>query len=162
MNQIRKTLLLTAMLTVTPMAMAGPGHAGHGGPGPGDSTSQLAREMAGAIKRLDLSEEQETAIRALFSDNRETLKAHGQASREVRDEIRELLGAERLDEDALAALATREGELAEERVILMTTLASQVHAELTEAQRAELAQMRDDRLARRDEMRRERLDRRQP
>lgn len=154
MNHITRTLLFGAMLATAPLALAGPGQAGGpGGPGGfgGDAAMAAERQLAGTIRRLDLDADQEAAIRALFEENREDLEANRQASRAVREDVQALLEADRLDEDALADLARREGELAEERILLSGTLASQVLAELTDDQRAELQAIRSEREERRRE-----------
>jgi protein CpxP len=164
MNRTTRTLLLGALLAASPLALAGPGHASHGGKGghaaPGaDAMAGVERQLAGAIRRLDLDANQEAAIRELFEANRADLAANREASRAVREDVRTLLDADTLDEEALAELARREGELAEERILLGGTLASEVLGELTEAQRDELQAMRTEREERRRERFSARTDR---
>jgi protein CpxP len=152
MNAPLRTFLLAGLLATSSLAIAGPGHPGHGQDG-FDPVSTVHRHLAGAVKRLDLSDDQRSAVRAIFEDNRDDLRANMEASHAVRKELQALLMADTLDEDALAELAGREGELAEERVLLGAGLASQVLAELDPDQRAELQAMR----AEREERRRERF-----
>lgn len=151
MSNTHRTLLLTALLCISGLALAGPEHRGHASQG-----QQPARDFAGMIRQIDLSEEQEAAIKSIFSDNKDAMEAQAEASRAAREELQALLDADVLDEDALADLAETEGQLAEERVMLMGTLAADVLAELDDEQRAELQELRAERLARRGEWRQKR------
>ena len=147
----RLSLLAVATATLlagSTLALAGPEHAGHGGKAL-NAGFDPGRELSHAVKRLDLTEIQQDAIRAIFEANREDMIANREASREVREELQALLQQDTLDQDALAELAEREGELAEERIMLGGNLASDVLAELDDAQREELAAMRDERQERR-------------
>ena len=151
-----RAVAATLLLAGSTLTLAGPGHADHGGKGPG-AGFEPGRELSHAVRRLDLTDAQEDAIRSLFEANREDLLANREASRELREELAALMREDTLDQDALAELAAREGELAEERVLLGGTLASEVLAELDDAQRDELAAMR----AEREERRRARFSARQ-
>ena len=143
-----RAVAAAVLLTGSTLALAGPEHAGHGGKGvnPGFDPG---RELSHAVQRLDLTETQQDAIRSLFEANREDMIANREASRTVREELQALLQQETLDQDALAELAEREGELAEERIMLGGNLASDVLAELDDTQREELAALRDERQERR-------------
>jgi Spy/CpxP family protein refolding chaperone len=134
----------TLLLATSTLAFAGPDHANHRGKAPGAGFDP-GRELSQAVQRLDLSDSQQDAIRSLFEANREDLIANREASRELRQELRTLLQEETLDQDALAELAEREGDLAEERMLLGGTLVSDILAELDEGQREELAIMREER-----------------
>ncbi len=144
MKRLTRTLVLAAALAAAPLALANPKH-DHHGPGP---EASMARHLAGAVKHLDLSDAQAESIKALFEANKEDLKANAIASRELRETLHALLTADTLDEEALAEAARQEGQLAEERVLLTGTLASQVLAELDDEQRAELHAMRSERMER--------------
>ncbi len=154
MRKLQKIVLFTALLGAGTLAFAGPEHPEdrHAAPN-ADPSAQPVRELAGAIRRLDLDPEQETAIKEIFAANREALEAQAAAGRDLREELQTLLNEPELDEEALAALAAAEGDLAEERVMLIGTLAAEVLAELDDEQRAELATLRAERLSRRDEWR---------
>lgn len=147
MKTFTRTLLLSALLGVTAPALAGPDHPGHGP----DPAGSFGRHLAHAVQRLELSTEQEDTIRAIFAANRDDLKANFEAGRALKEEMRDLLSAEVLDEEALADIAVREGSLAEERVLLTVGVAAQVLAELTDEQKAELQAMRSERSERRRE-----------
>lgn len=149
-----RALAASLLLAGSTLALAGPDHPGHGQRGPGFDPG---RELSRAVQRLDLSDAQQEAIRSLFEANREDLIANREASREVREEIAALMQEDSLDQDTLAELAEREGELTEERVLLGGTLAAEVLAELDDTQREELAAMR----AEREERRRDRFSARQ-
>ncbi|MEE4173915.1 MAG: periplasmic heavy metal sensor [Xanthomonadales bacterium] len=137
-----------ALLAGSSLALAGPEHPGHGGKGY-KADFDPARQLSQSVKRLDLSDDQREAIQALFEANREDLLANREAGRELREELEALMREDTLDTDALADLAEREGELAEERILLGGTLASEVLAELDADQRDELAALRDERQERR-------------
>jgi len=154
MKNTQKIVLMTALLGASGLAFAGPEHRSHGSDA--RPSSQPAREFAGAIKQLDLSPDQQAEIESIFVASRDAMKAHAEASKALREDLRNLLNAPQLDEDALATLAEAEGDLAEERVMLMGTLAADVLAELDEEQRAELEELRAERLARRGERRQDR------
>lgn len=150
LNRLTRTALFTALLAVSGAALAGPEHPHHAR-GSHDGSFDPGRQLAGAIQRLELSAVQEAAIQAIFEDNREDLQANRFASRELKGEIQAVLQADTLDEEALAALASREGDLAEERVLLAGTMISDLLAELDDAQRAELQAMQEERRERRRE-----------
>ncbi len=138
------TVAAVVMLAGSTLAVAGPEHAGHGGRGAPEGFDP-GRHLAQAMRRLDLNDDQRDAIRSLFEANREDMIANREASLQLRQELEALMQEDTLDQDALAELAEQMGELAEERVLLGGTLASQVLAELDDAQREELAAMRDQR-----------------
>lgn len=150
MNQLTRVALLTALLTASGAALAGP-ERGQQARGSDAGSIDPGRHLAGAVKRLDLSDDQDAAIQAIFEDNREDLHANRIASRELKAEIQTVLQADGLDEETLAVLASREGELAEERVLLAGTMISDLLAELDDAQRAELQTMQSERQERRRE-----------
>lgn len=159
MKTVMKIVLLTTMLGASGLALAGPEHRSHGANT--DPANQPMREFASTLKRLDLSAEQQEAIEAIFAANKDAVRAQSEASRALREDIQELLYAPALDEEALAALAVAEGGLAEERVMLMGTLAADVLAQLDDEQRAELETLRAERLARRGEWRLQRSETRE-
>lgn len=138
----------TLLLAASTQVLAGPEHARNGAKGP-NAGFDPGRELSHAVQRLDLTDAQQDAIRSIFEANREDMMANFEASRALRAEIEALLREDTLNTDALAELAEREGELAEERVLLGGTLASEVLAELDEDQRDELAALRDERQERR-------------
>jgi len=154
MRNFPRTLVFTALLCASGLALAGPEHRSQGAQA--NPAQQPAREFAGMLRQLDLSPEQQAEVKAIFSTNKDALEAQAEASRALREDLQVLLGADVLDENALADLAEMEGKLAEERVMLMGTLAADVLAELDDEQRAELQALREERLARRDEWRQKR------
>ena len=143
-----RAVAATVLLACSTLAFAGPEHAGHGARGAYEGFDP-GRQLAHAMERLDLSDDQRDEIRSLFEANRDDMIANREASLQLRQELDALLQEDSFDQDALAELAERMGELAEERVLLGGTLASNVLAELDKEQRAELAAMRDDRQERR-------------
>lgn len=98
MNLKLKTLLVTAALTATSLALAGPGQHGRG--------------IEHLTRTLDLTEEQTTTISALIDDHREHMReeirwkdADGNPNPEAREQAR---AAKESLHDAIAAVLTPE------------------------------------------------------
>ncbi len=149
MKTFTRTVLFTALLGAAAPVLAGPEHPGHGPRGGGEAG--FARHLAHTVQRLDLSDAQTEAVKAIFEANKEDLKANFEAGRTLREELQALLDADSLDEAALADIAEREGDLAEERILLTGSVAAQVMAELTDEQKVELQALRAERQDRRRE-----------
>lgn len=106
-----------------------------------------------ALKRLDLSEEQKESIHTLMQQ----LKTEaGPVTYEMKAghlRLKELIKADEYDENAVAELAAKEGNLAAERIVITGRTLSQVFSYLTEDQRARLDEMAAQRAERRDDRR---------
>jgi len=106
---------------------------------------QVIQHLTKAIRRLDLSEEQKTAVRAEFSGMKEDLRPLIRQLHEGRKELRGVIISEQYDADAVAAIAEQQGTLTAEITVLVSEIASSVLARLTDEQRADLQAMGDTR-----------------
>jgi len=161
-SRLTITIFSIALMTLAGAALAGPGpdhfrdgplHHGRGMPG-----MPMVDMVMRAVMHLDLSDEQEDSIRdimkSLKTDDRELMKD----MRSNHEQLRELIKADAFDENAVEEIAGKEGTLTTERLILASRAMSQVYAQLTDEQRAELQAMAEERAARRAEKRREWLE----
>jgi len=141
--RIKLVLILTAFLLAGNTLAAERGqhsermHA-RGGP---DIGMQVIQHLTKAIRRLDLSEEQKTAVRAEFSGMKEDLRPLIRQLHEGRKELRGVIISEQYDADAVAAIAEQQGTLTAEITVLVSEIASSVLARLTDEQRADLQAM---------------------
>ena len=165
--RIKLVLMLTAFLLAGNTLAAERGqhsermHA-RGGP---DIGMQVIQHLTKAIRRLDLSEEQKTAVRAEFSGMKEDLRPLIRQLHEGRKELRGVIISEQYDADAVAAIAEQQGTLTAEITVLVSEIASSVLARLTDEQRADLQAMgverREHREGHRETMRARRESRNQ-
>ncbi len=155
MNKFIITIISILILSASGVALAGNPDGGFGDRDKrqhrGMQNNPFVEQVMRAIKRLDLEDEQKTTIRSIM----QTLKAD---SRDLMEQtkaghlqLRTLITAENYDEDAVAALADKEGELAAERTILASKALSEVYAQLTPEQQTELDAMATERMAKRGE-----------
>jgi protein CpxP len=149
MNKLIITIVATLLLAVSGIALAQdfsgePGRKGsrnHRGMQPMPLTDQLMR----AIKHLDLSEEQKTNIKAVMQGLKEEVHPIMQDMRTGHEQLKELVKAEGYDEDAVALVAEKEGDLAAQRIMLTSEALSNVLAQLTDEQREQLDTMAAER-----------------
>jgi len=145
-----RTLLTLSCLMLVSLAWAGPSddearHRAGGMHGPGaDMHGMMMRHLAHAIEQLDLTEEQRDAIHQLVQDGREEMHANHTASMENMRAMHELMQADELDDNALAQVARKSGQLAEERVMLAGRNLHAILAELDAAQREQLRAMGEE------------------
>lgn len=163
MNITSKLLIALAGLTLAAASFAGdpgPRHdRGHAGMG-----AEVIEHVARAVRRLDLSEEQRTAIHAELQGMRETMKPLVHEMLDTRKALHEQITADQYDAQAVAEIAERQGSLTSEMTIIASGAAASVLAQLSEEQRAELQAMAETRRAHRGvhkdmrKFRRERTD----
>ena len=155
MNKFTITIISTLFFTISGTALAQNPDGDYG-----DRAKRQQRGMQGnpvvdqvmrGIKRLDLEEQQKTDIKTIMH----TLKADSRAlmgqTKDNQQQLRALITADSFDEAAVLKLAEKEGELATERVLLSSRALSDVYAQLSEEQRAELTVMAEERTAKRSE-----------
>ena len=151
-KQIKFCLLLTGLL------LAGNSIAGDHGPGqdrmhqrsgPGMATP-IIQHLARAIRRLDLSDDQKDSIHAEFKGLKSTLKPLVQELHESKKDLHGLITASEYDAEAVAINAERQGSLMAEITIIASEVAAAVLAQLSDAQRAELEAMGEDRRGHRE------------
>ena len=156
-NMISRTILATLLICFMGTAVAQdpvvePTRKGHKQQR-GNQAMPAVAGMMRAIRHLDLSDDQKAGIKAIMQD----LKAEErQLTKEMKlgyEQLKELIKADSYDEEAVAALADQEGALAAERLIITSRAMSEVYAQLTDEQRAELETMAMERAARRAEKR---------
>ena len=161
-SRLTITFFSIALMTLSGTALAGPGpdHFRDGPPhhGRGMQGMPVVDKVMRAVMHLDLSDEQEDSIRdimkSLKTDDRELMKD----MRSGHEQLKDLIKADIYDEAAVADIAAKEGTLTTERLILASRAMSQVYAQLTDVQRAELQTMAEERAAKRAEKRKEWLE----
>jgi len=154
-NKLIITIISVLMLSVAGAAVAQNPDGDFGDRGKrqqkGPKGNPFMEQAMRGIKSLDLSAEQRTSIRSIM----QTLKADSASiideTRASHMQLRALVTAENYDATAVEVLAKKEGELATERMILSSRALSEVYAELTTEQRAELDAKAAERMARRAE-----------
>jgi len=155
MTKYLKTSLLLAALLFAGSAIAADqergrdrGHMQQRG---GEMGTQLIEHLGKALRRLDLSEEQKESIHADMKGLRESLKPLVQEMHAGRKELHGFITADGYDQDAVAEIATHQGQLTTEITILASDTAAAVLARLSDEQRAELMAMGEERRAHRSE-----------
>ena len=149
-----KTILATTFLMSAGMAFAqnndnGPGQRGQRGM----QGMPAVENMMRALHRLDLSDEQQANVRAVMQDMKTEIRPLMDEMRTGHMQLRELIKADKYDDDAVAALAAREGDRVAERMVITSRALSEVYGYLTDEQRAELEEMAALRMERRSENR---------
>jgi protein CpxP len=163
-KKLTSTLLIAALLTLSPLTFA-KGH-NHDRKGPDHEKPlpmQVVERMHHVLKQLDLSEEQKTAIKAEFKSMKEETKPLMQELQKGRAELHELLIADDYDAAAVSTLADRQGAATADMVRISAATVRSVMDELTVEQRAQVAEMRQehhDRMAKRVEHMQRRLEKR--
>jgi Spy/CpxP family protein refolding chaperone len=145
MKKLTPALILIAALAATSTAQARDHRDDRNGP-PRDGS--VAMEMVGhmhrALKQLDLSAEQEEAIKAEFKAMKTDLRPLADAMRDNRAALHELLTAEDFDAEAVSAIADEQGQITADMVRLASSTIHAAKRELTEDQLAQLAEMREE------------------
>ncbi len=156
-------LLTSTLLCTTLMASTGAVLAEDGGDGSGRSGRHHARGMQGmpmvehvvrSLHRLDLSEEQREDVHAVLREMKAAIRPVMEETRAGHEQLKELIKATSFDEEAVAALASKEGQLAAERMIIASRAFSDVYVVLTDEQREELNAMSERRKQHKSKMRR--------
>ena len=115
----------------------------------------VERMMRG-IMHLDLSDEQRANFKGIMQGLKAEERPLAKEMKSGHEQLKELIKAESFDEQAVVALAEKEGALAAERMIIASRAMSEVYAQLTDEQRAELETMTVGRAAKRAEKRNQR------
>ena len=155
MNKLIITTISALMLSASGMALAqnSDGESGDRGKRQhrGMQTNPLVDQVMRGIKRLNLEEQQKTEIKTIM----QTLKTDSRAlmgqTKDNQQQLTTLITADSFDEAAVLNLAEKEGELATERVLLSSRALSDIYAQLSEEQRAELTVMAEERTVKRSE-----------
>ena len=154
--------LLKTILAVTFLMSAGASFAQDTGFGPGKPGQRGQRGMQGmpavenmmrAIRRLDISDEQQADIRAVMQEMKTEVSPIMEDMKASHLQLKELIKADEYDDGAVAGLAAKEGVLVAERMVITSRALSEVYGYLTDDQRAELEEMAAQRMERRSEKR---------
>lgn len=121
----------------------------------GGQPMQGVEKLMRAIRHLDLDDAQRDSARAIMQTLRQDQREIMEEIRAGHKQLKELIKAEVYDEEAVEALAEREGSLVAERLIITSKAMSEVYGLLTDEQRLELETMAAERAARRQERRQE-------
>jgi len=116
----------------------------------------VVSQVMRAVRHLDLSDEQKSAVKEVMQGLRKESRPIMVEMKANHILLRDLIKAENYDEAAVAALAEAEGKLAAERLVITSRALSDVYAQLTEEQRAELETMAAERRERMSERRQKR------
>jgi Spy/CpxP family protein refolding chaperone len=109
-----------------------------------------------AIKQLDLDEQQKANIKAVMQGLKEDVHPQIADTRANHEQLKDLVKAIDFDDEAVAILAEKEGDLAAQRLMLTSRALSDVYKLLTREQRDELEAMAAQRQERRGGMRQKR------
>jgi Spy/CpxP family protein refolding chaperone len=155
MNKLIITIVATLLMSGSALAQDigdGPGKKGqrhHQGMEFMPGMEKLTR----AIRHLDLDEEQKAGVHAIMKGLREDVRPIMQEMKAGHMQLKELVKAESLDEQAVAAVAETEGLLAAERIKIAARAMSEIFALLTDEQREQLEAMAAERGQRHTEKR---------
>lgn len=94
-----------------------------------------------AIRHLDLDVEQKEDIKGIMGGLKADIRPVMMATRENHEQLQDLVKAAEFNEQAVAELADKEGDLAAERLMLTSRALSKVYNVLTVDQRTELEAM---------------------
>ena len=119
----------------------------------GPAGMEVIQHLTRALRRLDLSEEQQLTVREDMHELRESLKPLMQEMHASRQALREKVIGNEYDGDTVAELAKAQGALTTRITLQVSEHVNSVLGILTEEQRAELKAMREDHKAHRAEMR---------
>ncbi len=109
------------------------------------------KRMHRAFAQLDLSEQQKASLEALKEANKDTMKASHQTIKSLKEQMRPLLEAEVIDENAVKNLTAQIADLKAEQMIKMASLKKQAIGYLTEEQKMKLEEMKEKRENKRKE-----------
>ncbi|MCY4600096.1 MAG: periplasmic heavy metal sensor [Acidobacteria bacterium] len=100
--------------------------------------------FGGALRYLDLTEDQRTSIRTTMREYRESGADTRQALRAAQRNFRDAVTANEVDEPAIRAAAAEAASLQADAAVLRAEMRAAVLALLTADQRAELERLRDN------------------
>ncbi|MFT5138724.1 MAG: Spy/CpxP family protein refolding chaperone [Lysobacterales bacterium] len=139
-NRITFTLLLVGLMFAA-SAIAhdhGRDQSGKNRQGRANPVAEAIQRFGKAIRQLDLSEDQKTAIHSEFSGIRESVKPLVRQLHEGKNEIRELVMSEKYDADAVSDIAANQGALTADITMLVSGAVANAMSHLSDEQRAEL------------------------
>lgn len=149
---MRKTTSLGFILA-SALALTGAAYAAgdHGGGRFGDHGHRGHHGMHEAFAKLNLTDAQKASIKQITQASREQNKGQWQALRTQREAFEQMTPDQVGYQAAAARLAQAEGQATQTRIEQRAKVKAQVYAVLTPAQKAQLATMRSEREARREQ-----------
>lgn len=149
MAKLHVILVCTAALTLSAAANAQrPGQRPGGMETGAPPAMQVVQHLHRALRQLDLSEDQQAAIREALQSLHADLKPLWHELMEGRAIMHELVTAENYDADAVAELAAAQGEATAQMIQHAAATVRTALDQLSEEQHAELAAMRERHRAR--------------
>lgn len=165
MKTLITTIIATTFLMSAGTSFAQDGDDAKRSSGHGKAGQRGQRSMQGmpmmdhftrALRHLDLSEDQKVSIRATMQTMKTEIRPIIGEMKAGQLQLTELIKADQYDEDAVAELAAKEGDLAAERILIASRALSTMFNQLTDEQRVDLDEMAAKRMERRSEKRRQR------
>jgi len=161
-TRITITLLSLMLLSLAGTALAQETAHGHAGKGQHHGRANFPMPvvdmMMRAVRHLDLSDEQTESIKGIMKSLKSDERQLTKEMRSGQEQLKGLIKADTFDEEAVADLAEKEGALTTRRLILASKAMSQVYAQLTDEQRAQLERMAEERAERGAEIRKQRTE----
>ncbi|MGD9020882.1 MAG: Spy/CpxP family protein refolding chaperone [Lysobacterales bacterium] len=145
------TVITALLLAASGMAVAqdydrGPGYKGKRPQrGMQNAPQSPVEGVMRAIRRLELSDEQKESIWNIAHDLKGDLHPIVVEMRAGQHQLRDLLRTGDFDENAVAALAEKEGDLVAQRIMLTSEALAGIFGQLTEEQKDQLAAMAEER-----------------
>jgi len=158
MNKLIITIVTTLLLTTSASVIAQDEPAGersrkgdrHQG---GMQSTPVADKMMRAVRHLDLSDEQQESIKLIAMGMKTEIRAIKQETRSEHIALQELIKSDVFDEEAVAVIADKEGDLAAEQLMITSRALSEIYSQLTDEQRIELESMANNHRQKRGERR---------
>lgn len=145
----KKTLLisgiLTSLLLVNGSAMAFPHGGHHKMSGPEGRMSMPHDKLMRALDHIEISDEQRDKIDEIFDENRDNMRELMRATRDNRKALHKAMQDDNSSLEMVKSLAKEQGDLAEERMIQQYQIRQQLKSVLTDEQREQLKNLREDR-----------------
>ena len=146
MNKLIITIATTLLLTTSVSVLAqdeptgersrkGERHQG------GMQATPVADRLMRAVRHLDLSDEQKENVKAIAKGMKADIRAIMHETKAGHMALQDLIKSDVYDEEAVAAIAGKEGDLAAERLMITSRAMSDVYKQLTDEQRIELESM---------------------
>ena len=136
--------LLLATLAITP-AFAKPGQCGKAY----ENSEQQATRLEHLKERLDLTAQQETEIKEILATSKERNKALREEKRTTRKELREISGADTLDESRLRELVRKQSDQRADMMIAKHAKRTRINQVLSSEQQEQHEAFRQQRQERR-------------
>lgn len=111
------------------------------------------RKLKRAFAQLELSDEQKQTLASIKQSNKEAWRSSHSKMRDFRDQMRELMHTEQVDENAIRNLTSQMATQRAEQILLGLEVRSQALAVLTPEQKAKFDEMRDKHRAKRKAIR---------